>query len=114
MKINLRTFGILLFLLVGTSILRGIDRALPSADSLARVTAGKSAWEILGLANKYSYTDLDLALAYANIALVNARKLGKMEDVFNAQRAIGFIYEDNALSEKYLAAYEQAAQTAEI
>jgi signal transduction histidine kinase len=86
---------------------------VPSRDSLERSVAAKSVWDILGEANKYSFSHLDLALAYANIALDKAQKSGNKKDVFDAQRGIGFIYEDNGLPDKYISAYEAAAHTAE-
>ena len=86
---------------------------VPPRDSLERSVAAKSVWDILGEANKYSFSHFDLALAYANIALDKAQKSGNQKDVFDAQRGIGFIYEDNGLPDKYIAAYEAAAHTAE-
>ncbi len=87
--------------------------AIPSHDSLERAVANRSVWDIFTMANKYTYTNLDLALAYANIALNKAQKSGNLKDIFDAQRGIGFIYEDNALPDKYIVAYESAAHTAE-
>jgi signal transduction histidine kinase len=86
---------------------------VPPRDSLERSVAAKSVWDILGEANKYSFSHFDLALAYANIALDKAQKSGNQKDVFDAQRGIGFIYEDNGLPDKYISAYEAAAHTAE-
>jgi signal transduction histidine kinase len=86
---------------------------VPPRDSLERSVAAKSVWDILGEANKYSFSHFDLALAYANIALDKAQKSGNKKDVFDAQRGIGFIYEDNGLPDKYISAYEAAAHTAE-
>jgi signal transduction histidine kinase len=88
--------------------------SVPSRDSLERLVADKSVWDILGITSKYTYSNIDLALVYADIALQKARKSGNQKDVFDAQRGIGFIYEDNAMPAKYIAAYEEAAKTAEI
>jgi signal transduction histidine kinase len=87
--------------------------AVPARDSLERNVAGKTVWDILGEANKYTFTNLDLALAYANIALDKARKTGNQKDIFDAQRGIGFIYEDNAMAAQYIPTYEEAARIAE-
>jgi signal transduction histidine kinase len=87
--------------------------AIPSRDSLERNVAGKSVWDILGEATKYSFTHIDLALAYANIALDKAKKSGNQKDIFDAQRGIGFIYEDNAMPAQYIPIYEEAARIAE-
>jgi signal transduction histidine kinase len=87
--------------------------SVPSRDSLERSVAGKSIWDILGEANKYSFTHLDLALAYANIALDKAKRTGNQKDIFDAQRGIGFIYEDNAMPAQYISAYEEAAHISE-
>jgi signal transduction histidine kinase len=96
--------------------LKAIDKpqpSLPPRDSLERSVADKSVWDILGITSKYNYSDMDLALVYADIALKKAQKAGSQRDVFDAQRCIGFIYEDNAMPSEYIAAYEQAARTAE-
>jgi signal transduction histidine kinase len=96
--------------------LKAIDKpqpSLPPRDSLERSVADKSVWDILGITSKYNYSDMGLALVYADIALKKAQKAGSQRDVFDAQRCIGFIYEDNAMPSEYIAAYEQAARTAE-
>jgi signal transduction histidine kinase len=106
----------LLILVFSCHTLKAIEKTqigVPSRDSLERTIANKSIWDIFAEANKYSFTNLDLALAYANIALDKSRKLGNLKDVFDAQRLIGFIYEDNALPDKYIAAYEEAANIAQ-
>ena len=103
-------------LILGFKTLKAIDRpqlAVPSRDSLERSVANKSMWDIFAEANKHTYTNIDLALAYANIALEKARKSSSQKDIFDAQRLIGFIYEDNGLPAKYILAYEEAARIAE-
>ena len=108
--------AIVFFLSFCTNTLKAIDKpqpANPSRDSLERAVAGKNVWDILGLTNEYTYKNMDLALAYADIALKKAQKSGNRKDIFDAQRGIGFIYEDNAMPDKYIPAYEAAAQTAE-
>jgi signal transduction histidine kinase len=85
----------------------------PSRDSIERSVANKNIWDIFVEANKYTYTNLDLALTYANFALDKARKSGNQKDIFDAHRGIGFIYEDNGMPVKYIAAYEEAARIAE-
>lgn len=108
---------LLVFILfLGFNTVKAIDKpqiAVPSRDSLERAVANKSMWDIFAEANKHTYTNIDLALAYANIALEKARKSGNQKDVFDAQRLIGFIYEDNTMPTKYIAAYEEAARIAE-
>ncbi len=84
-----------------------------SRDSIERTVANKSIWDIFVEANKYTYTNLDLALTYANFALDKARKSGNQKDIFDAHRGIGFIYEDNSMTAKYIPAYEEAARVAE-
>jgi signal transduction histidine kinase len=86
---------------------------IPSRDSLERSVATKNVWDILGVANEYSFVNLDLALAYANIALEKARKSSNMKDVFDADRGIAFIYEDNGMYAKSITAYEDAAKASE-
>jgi signal transduction histidine kinase len=87
--------------------------AAPSRDSIERSVANKNIWDIFVEANKYTYTNLDLALTYANFALDKARKSGNQKDIFDAHRGIGFIYEDNGMPAKYIASYEEAARIAE-
>ncbi len=81
-------------------------------DSLVKAMQNKKVMEILEFANQYSYKDMPRALIYADIALNKAKKLGNNEDVFQVQRDIGFIYEDNAILDKAILAYEMAAKTA--
>ena len=91
-------------LILGFKTLKAIDKpplAVPSRDSLERSVANKSMWDIFAEANKHTYTNIDLALAYANIALEKARKSESQKDIFDAQRLIGFIYEDNGMPAKY-------------
>ncbi len=107
------SFSIALFSFQTLKAIEKPQLGVPSRDSLERVIANKSVWDILGEANKYSFTNLDLALAFANIALDKARKSGVQKDVFDAQRGIGFIYEDNSMPDKYIAVYEEAAHIAE-
>lgn len=107
-----------LFFLFFSLILRGedtIELPLPNQplhDSIAKAMQNKKVIEILGFANQYSYNDMPKALLYADIALEKAKKQGSSEDVFSVQRDIGFIYEDNALLDKAITAYETAAETA--
>ena len=107
-----------LFFLFFSLILRGgvtVELPLlnqPLYDSIAKAMQNKKVIEILGFANQYSYNDMPKALMYADIALEKAKKQGTSEDVFSVQRDIGFIYEDNALLNKAISAYETAAETA--
>ena len=77
-------------------------------------TKDKSVMDIIRIANSYSYKDLTLSLAYAHIALEKAKLEPDKKDLFDAQRAIGFIYEDNTLVHKAIETYENAIKTAEI
>jgi signal transduction histidine kinase len=108
--------ALLLLAIFSFQTLKAIEKpqpVLPSRDSLERAVANKSIWDIFVEANKYTYTNLDLALTYANLALDKARKSGNNKDIFDAQRGIGFIYEDNSMPAKYIAAYEEAGHIAE-
>ena len=84
----------------------------PLPDSIVNAMQDKKVNDILGIANQYSYSDMPKALLYAHIALEKAQKQGNGEDVFAAQRDMGFIYEDNAVLDKAILAYETAAKTA--
>ncbi len=106
---------LILFFLFCYFILRGADLPIskpPLRDSIARSMQNKTVLEVLGFANQYSYSDMPTALLYADIALEKAKKNGNNADVFSVQRDIGFIYEDNALLDKAIVAYETAAKTA--
>ncbi|MDZ7879035.1 MAG: tetratricopeptide repeat protein [Saprospiraceae bacterium] len=107
----------LLVAIFNFNTLKAIEKTqlpIPSQDSLERSMVGKTVWDILAESYKYSLPNMELALAYANLALDKARKSGNKKDIFDAQRNIGFIYEDNALPTQYIAAYEEAARLAEI
>ena len=84
----------------------------PLHDSIAHSMQNKTVLEVLGFANQYSYSDMSMALLYADIALDKAKNRGNSEEVFFVQRDIGFIYEDNAILDKAITAYETAAKTA--
>jgi signal transduction histidine kinase len=91
-------------------------RTLPSdvLEAIEKETIHKTNFEILGLANNYSFKDLPKAIAYVEIALKKAQKTNNLRDLFEARRDLGFIYEDNILFRDALAAYQQAASTAEL
>ncbi len=107
-----------LFFLFCSLILRGGETTdlpfqnSPLRDSITQAMQNKGVIEILGFANQYSYSDMPKALLYADIALNMAKKKGNREEVFSVQRDIGFIYEDNAILDKAIVAYEAAASTA--
>lgn len=107
-----------LFFLFCSFILRGAETTdmpfqnSPLRDSITQAMQNKGVIEILGFANQYSYSDMPKALLYADIALNIAKKKGNREEVFSVQRDIGFIYEDNAILDKAIVAYEAAASTA--
>ena len=111
-------YFLVFFFLFCSSILRGGEatdlpyQKSPLRDSITQTIQNKSVLEILGFANQYSYSDMPKALLYADIALEVAKKTGNKEEQFSAQRDIGFIYEDNALLDKAIVAYEMAAMTA--
>jgi signal transduction histidine kinase len=83
-------------------------------EAIEKETIHKTNFEILGLANNYSFQDLPKAIAYVEIALKKAQKSNHLRDIFEAQRDLGFIYEDNILFRDALAAYQKAAVTAEL
>jgi signal transduction histidine kinase len=85
-----------------------------SQAEILKEVEGKTAMEVLTTANSYSYKDLNLSLFYANIALEKAQKANDTRTLFDVQRAIGFIYEDNTMVQKAIETYENAIKTAEI
>jgi signal transduction histidine kinase len=98
---NFRIF----FILLSCLILRGYDVSAsneplnPNPD-IEQDIQGKTIDQIFFIANKYSYTNLNIALKYANRAIEIAKASGNLEDIFNAQRGLAFIYEDNSLAIK--------------
>ncbi|NJN35571.1 MAG: tetratricopeptide repeat protein [Saprospiraceae bacterium] len=98
-------------------ILRGVSWAdvEPSnafADADPQV-ANKDVQQIIELANRYSFKDLNLSLAYINLALEKAKAQGDLRQVYNAQREMGFIYQDNMLTKRSISAFQEALKTAE-
>jgi signal transduction histidine kinase len=104
---------ILIGLLSGYTWASELPATIVSANIEAEVQ-NKSVLEILSIANKYSFKDLNLALQYAHFALEKAKRSGNIRDVFEVQRDLGFIYEDNTMWLKAIQVYEDAAKTAEL
>ena len=74
-SLRLPQYFLFFTLILGFKTLKAIDKpplAVPSRDSLERSVANKSMWDIFAEANKHTYTNINLALAYANIALEKA------------------------------------------
>jgi signal transduction histidine kinase len=108
-----RALCLVCFLLGGGAMFGNSEPKKSQAEILKEVE-GKTAMEVLTTANSYSYKDLTLSLFYANIALEKAKKANDIRTVFDVQRAIGFIYEDNTMVQKAIETYEGAIKTAEI
>jgi signal transduction histidine kinase len=89
------------------------DPAKPLPPALQTELESKSIWEILEIANQYSFKDMGIALSVTEFAFRKAQAAQSWRDVFNVHRAIGFIYEDNALHDKAVMAYEAALVVAE-
>ncbi|MEY4903248.1 MAG: hypothetical protein RLZZ292_1063 [Bacteroidota bacterium] len=105
---------LLLFaLLQSTTTLRG-ENNNPLRATLEREVAGKTPIEIIRIADLYSFKDLERALIYADIALELAKRNNNLEDIFNAYRDIGFIYEDNNQYGNALKSYLEAEKIAEL
>jgi signal transduction histidine kinase len=99
-------------------ILRGVaigsNEPIKPSDKFQKEVENKSVIDILTIANAYSYKDLKLSLAYANYALEKAKNQKNYKDIFDAQRAIGFIYEDNIMVNQAISIYEEAIKTADV
>jgi signal transduction histidine kinase len=108
-----RHLYVLCFCLILRGVALGSNEPVHSQPDIKEIE-GKTVLEILEVANKISFKDIKLALAYANIALEKAKQSGRMQDVFDVQRVIGFIYEDNAMIHRAIEAHESAAKTADI
>ena len=99
---------------MGGGVVSGSNEPKKSQADILKEVESKSAMDVLTTANSYSYKDLNLSLFYANIALEKAQKANDNRTLFDVQRAIGFIYEDNTMVQKAIEAYENAIKTAEI
>ncbi len=84
----------------------------PSARQIDQDVKEKNTLDLLTLANKYSLKNLSISLQYADGAMRKARRFGKVGEIFDVQRDIGFIYEDNNDYANALAAYQEAEKTA--
>jgi signal transduction histidine kinase len=118
MKLRYAALNIIsgILMLCSLTILRGGNSVetpvkMPIRDSLAKVVADKSVWDILAFSSAYSFADLPVAIAYCEVALDKAQKNKNTEDIFNAYRGLGFVYEDNRLFDKAQNAYINAETT---
>lgn len=102
------------FCLIAGGAIWGSNEPKKSQADILKEVEGKSAMDVLTTANSYSYKDLNLSLFYAHIALQKAQQTNDNRTLFDVQRAIGFIYEDNTMVQKAIEAYENAIKTAEI
>lgn len=104
-----RYFRFFILLLINTLILRGYNVAanepINPRPNVEEDVKGKTLDEVYALANKYSFTNMPLALQYCNKAIEIAKASGDLNNVFDAQRLVGFIYEDNAQFDKALQAH---------
>lgn len=93
------------------------SNAASEIDSLLKLIRERSAAltnaQLLYEADQNSRKNMNLAVAYALFALEKANSIGTLNDIFNAQRELGFIYEDNSQFTVSLKYYHQAATTAE-
>jgi signal transduction histidine kinase len=109
-----RVLCIVLCCLIGEGAVLGSNEPKKSQADILKEVEHKSALEVLTIANSYSYKDYNLSLFYAQIALEKSKKSNDNRMLFDVQRAIGFIYEDNTMVQKAIEAYENAIKTAEI
>ncbi len=74
---------------------------------------GKTIDQIFQVANKYSFTNLTVALKYANKAVEIAKQSSNLNDLLDAQRGLAFIYEDNALNSKAIEIHQENLKVAQ-
>ena len=99
----------LLFLLFVFILRGGITAANDPLDpnpNIDEEVKGKTIDEIFQVANKYSFTNLNVALKYANKAIEIAKQSNNLNDLLDAQRGLAFIYEDNALNTKAIEVHQ--------
>ena len=109
----LKYFFVFSFFLLRGYAIAGNEPKKPQAEILQELKS-KSVLDILRIANSYSYKDLNLSLACANVALEKAKLETDKRNLFDVQRAIGFIYEDNTMVQKAIETYENTIKIAEI
>ena len=108
-----RVLPLLCCLILRGSVSGSNEPKKSQADILKEVE-GKSVMEVLTIANSYSFKDFNLSLLYANIALEKAQKNKDYVALFDVQRVIGFIHEDNTMVQKAIQSFELAIPTAQI
>jgi signal transduction histidine kinase len=102
-------FKALLLLLFGLILRGGVNAAndpLNPNPNIEEEVKGKTIDEIFQVANKYSFTNLNVALKYANKAIEIAKQSNNLNDLLDAQRGLAFIYEDNALNTKAIEVHQ--------
>lgn len=95
------------FILILSLILRGgviyaANDPVSQSPNVEEDVKGKTIDQIFQIANKYSFTNLGLALKYAHKAIEIAKQSTNLNDLLDANRGLAFIYEDNALNNKAL------------
>ncbi len=113
-KTKIKTFFFFFCFLILRGLVLGNNTPINSIEKIQKEVENKSVLDILTVANSYSYKDFKLSLAYANCALQKAKQQNSHQDIFDVQRAIGFIYEDNIKVPEAIAIYEEAIKTADI
>lgn len=109
MKIFYKRYFRLFLILISTLILRGYSFAAnepkSAAPNVEQEVQGKTLEQVFELANKYSYTNLPVALQFSHKAIEMAKASGSLNSLFDAQRLLGFIYEDNTMIDKAIQAH---------
>lgn len=107
---------LLLILIFSLWILRGgAQSAEPpiAREAIEKETVGMPVIKILEIAGEYTYSNMNVALIYGEMAIKTARQNNSLSDEFDSYRSIGFIYEDNAQYDNALSAYSNALKVAE-
>ena len=112
-KEYLRTLLFLLFSLILRGGVTAANDPLNPNPNIDEEVKGKTIDEIFQVANKYSFTNLNVALKYANKAIEIAKHSNNLNDLLDAQRGLAFIYEDNALNTKAIEVHQMNLEVAQ-
>ncbi|MEL6864919.1 MAG: tetratricopeptide repeat protein [Bacteroidota bacterium] len=117
-QLTFRNLSVFRSCLVIALLLFAIPSAVQAKDldslknTLREAVVGKDMLTLLDMASKHATDDLNLALAYADIALDDAEKTQDDKKMFSIYREKGFFYEDNNQLANALMCYHNALESA--
>jgi len=110
---GLSTFLLLFLFVIGSSTILEARNLDSLKQTIIGSTKGMDVNKLLDFAARESNQNLDLAIAYAQLALEKAVAAKNKAQIFNVYREKGFFYENNNMLDSSLVAYETALKMAE-